>query len=757
MATIKDHVQVLTSDQTLLPGNEPTFALPKHAATHEFAGGDEVIHDNLTGAGTNSHAQIDSFMTAHASRHERGGADPVNLEAGDIDMDALGVYGFPNLTDTTIAFNDSTYQFTLGDAGGGWSYWRDGVEYVMSGDQTVVLPGSPPAAGLWYIYIDSTIGTLAASQSGWTLSDTKVPVALVDWDSTATPKYHLANERHQSIFPRRVHWMHHYSEGTEVKSGGQVSGYTVTPASPVDTDNTFGISATELMDEDLYHSLAALADPAGTGTDYLVYFRTGASTWTWEQSGVPFRYTAAGYIQYDNSGTMTQGIGNKYYNWYLCLTNYEGQGRYLLVPGNSEFSALAGARGEEISDLDLSGFDPQELVFAWQFTWATSAAYSTKGKCRLAGEPVALNVARVQAGTSGGSIDHSTLANLQGGDGVDNYTHLTTDVNGVVYIGTGTPSYATSSGSLYVQGKGEIAGDLWAYSLKIQNNARISGLDSLNLGSIRFRNTNQTVNTTTLEVGALSNHFIICQTADAGFNFAHPQAQDPTLIIHSRNQSTSEYLSLYNDGTDSFLESGNGVQIKSAANGDIAQIAHGTGDLQMWFNTSYIGMDIDGATGIHRFPYTSYIAATSDAGTQSISSGGTGTTVVFEDQVTDNQETLLTGEYDNTTGVFTATLDGWYEASWGVGLDNVAWAAGDQVITYLSYNNTSSLSSALNRRGHRWYCQTAGTYAPDSGGSAGMYLSAGNTLRVKVYHDRGTATTLSSNAQVNHFSVVKVA
>jgi hypothetical protein len=569
VGTIKDHVQILRDDQTLLPGNEPTFSIPAHAATHELGGSDQIDgpigieyiefdlspsavgasegrliwndddktlnlgmaggtvnmqigQENLIRAqntsggpigngqvvyisgGTGSQATIalgdaDIIGSAHvigvatediASSQfgyvtTFGLVREVNtngMAAGSVlylsqttgaftttkplspafgviigqvirshategvifvtigviprieDLSgvvSLGLYGFPNQTDTTVAFDDTTYTFTLGDAGSGWAYWRDGAYCPITGDKTVTLAGSPPTAGTYFIYIDDQVGTLTASTSSWTLQDTKVPVAIITWDDTATPKYWPAEERHQSLMLRQNHWLHHFTDGTEVLSGGAVSGYVVPGGGPSgDTDNTFAISQVDMADEDIPLTLAALPDPNGTDLDYIAYYRTGASAWSWEQSEVPFRYTPAGYIQWDNAGTMTQGQNNKYYNWYLCFTHYAGQARFLCVPGQSEFSSALSAYSESIDDLDLSGFDPQELVFAYQLTFLTNSGYSTKGKCKLNRAPFRLNVSRISASASGGSVDHNTTLGLQGGNGVDEFYHLNATTHG---------------------------------------------------------------------------------------------------------------------------------------------------------------------------------------------------------------------------------------------------------------------------------------------------------------------------------------
>jgi len=326
-------------------------------------------------------------------------------------------YGFLNQTETTLAFNDTTYTFTLGDAGAGWSYYREGIKYTISGDKTTTLSGSPPTAGTYYIYIDATDGTLTNSTSPWTLADTKVPVAIVEWNDSNTPKYILAEERHTARMPRWVHSYLHFTRGTVLESGGAVADYVVDGST--DDDNTFSITETKVWDEDIQNTCSALADGDGTTNTYHVAFRTAADTWSWEVSPVPYRYTAAGYIQYDSSGTMTQGAASKYYNTYLLATNYAGAARFTVIHGQGEYSSLAAAQAERFSDLTLTGFPAAEAIALWQFTWSTSNSYSTKGKCRLEEEPVkvatSITAATATPGLGTMSTQNSDDVSITGG------------------------------------------------------------------------------------------------------------------------------------------------------------------------------------------------------------------------------------------------------------------------------------------------------------------------------------------------------
>jgi len=336
-----------------------------------------------------------------------------------VDTDRLG---FRDRSETTLDYNDTTYTFTLQDAGGGWGYYRQGKLVEISGNKQVVL-GSPPADGQWYIYIDANDGTLTASLSDWSLMDDKVPVATVEWRSGATPKYWIADERHSVGMDRAIQYYFHAVEGAKLISAPTLTGYTV----DLDTNAavTFAISASTLLDQDYLHNNSSVGDGNGTSpTNYVVWYRTGASAWTWTYSNVPYKYTPASYIEYDNAGTMTTGQASKYYTTYLLVTGMEGDANYVVVPGRGEYGSLAEARSESIQNFTWDNFEINESVIAYRLIWYTGNSYGSDGRTRLAEEPGVINLSAVTNSSSGAGVDHNTLTNLQGGT-VDEYYHLT--------------------------------------------------------------------------------------------------------------------------------------------------------------------------------------------------------------------------------------------------------------------------------------------------------------------------------------------
>lgn len=123
-----------------------------------------------------------------------------------------------------------------------------------------------------------------------------------------------------------------------------------------------------------------------------------------------------------------------------------------------------------------------------------------------------------------------------------------------------------------------------------------------------------------LATDPLGNSLIVGEGADAGFNFAHAQAADPTIFIHSHNQSTSQYVGISHNGANgvwtvgsggtlfnsSFLSMGTAILYSGANTGAtttalsytadaVWRLADGGGATKSWLQQSagYIALNAD--------------------------------------------------------------------------------------------------------------------------------------------------------------------
>lgn len=78
----------------------------------------------------------------------------------------------------------------------------------------------------------------------------------------------------------------------------------------------------------------------------------------------------------------------------------------------------------------------------------------------------------------------------------------------------------------------------------------------------------------------------ITDFGDMGFNFAGAAYSNPSLVIHSANQSTTEYMRFYHDGTDGHITTGTGNVIIDSGFGT-------SGDLYTTGNLIFEGSGVD--------------------------------------------------------------------------------------------------------------------------------------------------------------------
>ena len=139
--------------------------------------------------------------------------------------------------------------------------------------------------------------------------------------------------------------------------------------------------------------------------------------------------------------------------------------------------------------------------------------------------------------------------------------------------------------------------------------------------------------------------------------------------------------------------------------------------------------------------------------TQSIPTGGSVLTdMVFSTEVYD-----LLGEYDHTTGIFTARDEGTYICCWGGLLASSTWAVGEVYQTNLSINDGDYWGGVPPITGQRWSCmESVSSHYPTSVGSCSVHLNAGDNLRIGVYQTQGAAVNTYAAGQYNFFAVHKV-
>ncbi len=121
---------------------------------------------------------------------------------------------------------------------------------------------------------------------------------------------------------------------------------------------------------------------------------------------------------------------------------------------------------------------------------------------------------------------------------------------------------------------------------------------------------------------------------------------------------------------------------------------------------------------------------------------GVFTKVIFNTEVFDNL-----GEYDNTTGVFTAIYTGYYQVNASAMSANIAWAAGQIWQCALFLNGTEYSNGYFNE------ITASNTTLLHSTLSDIIYLTAGQSIDIRVYQDQGAPVNIHNSADYNFFAI----
>jgi hypothetical protein len=198
--------------------------------------------------------------------------------------------GWSNSPGVTLSFVDGTRTFTITPDSSSFEYWIQGVKYVKTSAESVVID---PTEGLWYIYYVGT--TLTASQTPWAIRDAdKCFVAIVHWDNSNSVGMAILYECHSYNMLASTHNYLHETIGTNFESG-----LAITVGSG-GTEGQIGLTEGELHDEDIEIVITdggggALFEQVLTLPAQIpIYYRSGASAWR--------KYAVTNFPFYDNAG-----------------------------------------------------------------------------------------------------------------------------------------------------------------------------------------------------------------------------------------------------------------------------------------------------------------------------------------------------------------------------------------------------------------------------------------------------------------------
>ncbi len=326
---------------------------------------------SASGTVTSFNARQGSVSLNAADVQNALGFDPQNIteiealsreEVGNITKD---MKGFPNLTDSTIAFNEASRVFTLAPAGASFDVYYRGELITISSTLNITITNT---TGDRYIKYNPTTGQLEETTINGNpsiLDD--LLVAYIFWDATNGEALIFGEERHSSVADTNWHLAQHLNVGAVWRRGGGIT-YTAD-----NDDATIALgSSIVIADEDLVHTITHSATPSGFYEQVLegdaqlptIYLdgtapaQTTPTTVPWVQGTARVRYNpvTAG------SGSLVDTPNNNYVSYWIVATN-DTQYPIKAVMGHYAHSNVEGAEAEEF---DNFGFSVPELVPMYQ-------------------------------------------------------------------------------------------------------------------------------------------------------------------------------------------------------------------------------------------------------------------------------------------------------------------------------------------------------------------------------------------------------
>lgn len=422
-----------------------------HAASHQNGGSDEVAAAAAAanvipkaGAGGELDKDFLPDMVASGASAAKGavpvppgvaGASLLLREDGTWALPADGVtaepMGFPNVTDTSLAWDDGTTTFTLGKTGATFDVWLMSKKYTFSADQVLVGDGTDfvIAEGLWFFYFNSS-GVLVASQAFWNLSIT-APVAIIYWDAANSKALAggVFDERHGVTMDWATHVLNHLTRHTEFQEGLSLTA-PVDASGALDTSAKVAVSDGMLHDEDI---IINIIDGAGGGrfeqeldpiAQLPVFYREGAGG-LWREK-TPNDYplyeeadgigSRIGWNDPDAGGVGVWGIteiGNNDFTDVIIVATNSFHQPVIAIVGQTDYTTLPSARdADPLLTMDLTGLPFQEMRFLYRIIAQTSNGYSNAVEARWR-SPITDYRAVSQGSPASATLptDHQALSN----------------------------------------------------------------------------------------------------------------------------------------------------------------------------------------------------------------------------------------------------------------------------------------------------------------------------------------------------------
>jgi len=299
--------------------------------------------------------------------------------------------GFPNRTDTTISFNNSTRTFTITPTGAFFEVYQKGKPYRFDSAQSKTITNTE---GLHYIYFDN--GILQSTQTfDIAIIKEYVFVATIQWDATNQVRIMFGDERHGLTMDGETHSYLHQSIGARYISGLSAGNFTTSGTGSSNSDAQLSIANGTVRDEDLSFDYTNSATPTQPFQQILspianipMYYRSGASgNWRKDTATAYSLKQGTSRIKWNNPAgpwtTPDASSDDNYVAVWLFSSNSQEE-PIIGIVGQREDTTLNNALANNTYESISFGSLPSlELKVLYRLIFQTSSAYTNAVKARL--------------------------------------------------------------------------------------------------------------------------------------------------------------------------------------------------------------------------------------------------------------------------------------------------------------------------------------------------------------------------------------
>lgn len=337
--------------------------------------------------------------------------------------------GFANISDSNISYDYSTGEFYIEPSSNKFDIFINGDKYEITGITQVYHDiDNIDYSGVYYIYFDNGGGLNIERSDGSNYPDSNNSLLVATiWYDGDTSYGDISDDRYLVGADNNLRNYLHKTQGLKKESGLSISGYT--ELGPNTQSNLYGISngyinnignkiyVNEIVKGDLAVNYNQ-SIPIGTSTPYVIVHRANLlGDWIIRTNQyTPYIFTNNGYLNYDN-GVLVESISSNWYiNYYIIATTFNSEMRLFNLVGQQYFTDELSAYSENITDLDLTGLNLENMICLYQITYKTGE-FNQIGRCQISRvsnvDSTIFNYGIISGG--GGASSHLLLTELNGG------------------------------------------------------------------------------------------------------------------------------------------------------------------------------------------------------------------------------------------------------------------------------------------------------------------------------------------------------